>query len=63
MGTTWAVKGTALKAKSAIYVPPYKLIEVPDERTEDIDEEFDLLMAEAVRDHYGFRLFNASLGS
>jgi CMP-N-acetylneuraminic acid synthetase len=60
-GTTWAVRRTALKAENSIYVPPYKLIKVPQERAVDIDEEFDLIMAEAVRDHYGFRLFNAPL--
>lgn len=47
-GAAYAVRAEALRAQKRIYATPYAIQPMPRERSIDIDEEADLILAEAV---------------
>lgn len=53
-GSVWAIRAQALRARRAVYAPPLRMVEVPQECAVDLDEEFDFLVAETAAAHFGF---------
>lgn len=55
-GSVWAIRADALRGRQAVYAPPLRMVEVPQECAVDLDEEFDFLVAEATAKQFGFTL-------
>jgi CMP-N,N'-diacetyllegionaminic acid synthase len=55
-GGAWAVHAEALRQGAHIYTPPFRIVSVPAERSVDIDEEIDLMIAEAVGLKHSFSI-------
>lgn len=62
-GSVWAVRTQALRDRKAVYAPPLRMVEVPQECAVDLDEEFDFLVAEATAERFGFTLMSAPYGT
>jgi CMP-N-acetylneuraminic acid synthetase len=50
------MRAEALRAQQRVYCEPLYCVEMPAERSIDIDEELDLKAAEAIGRHFGFSL-------
>lgn len=59
-GAAYAMRADALRKQRRIYCEPLYCVEMPAERSFDIDEELDLKIAEAVGRHFGFSLTTLS---
>lgn len=53
-GAAYAVRTSALRNQKRFFCPPAKLIEMDAARSVDIDEELDLVVAEAVAQYFDF---------
>ena len=60
-GAAFAVSTPALREQRRIYATPLRMVEMEGERSVDIDEPFDLVLAEALGRHFGFTLTEASV--
>lgn len=58
-GAAFAVRVAALREQRRIYATPLRMAEMEAERSIDIDEPLDLVIAEAIGRHYGFHLVEA----
>lgn len=57
-GGAFAILTDAFRKHKAVYVDPLRMVEMSWERSVDIDEDLDLLFAEAVCKKYDFRLIS-----
>jgi CMP-N,N'-diacetyllegionaminic acid synthase len=55
-GAVWALDCKAFRAQHRIYCEPLRMLMMDYERSIDIDDEGDLVIAEAVGRHHGFAL-------
>ena len=55
-GAAYAMRAEALREQKRVYCEPLSCVEMAAARSVDIDEELDLVVAEAVGRHFGFAL-------
>jgi CMP-N-acetylneuraminic acid synthetase len=61
-GAAFALRAAALREQRRIYAAPLRTAEMEVERSIDIDEPLDLVVAEAIGRHFGFGLVEARRG-
>ncbi len=54
-GAAWAIRLAEMREQGTIYCGPHGIVEMPWERSIDIDTEFDWLQAETIAAKYGFQ--------
>jgi len=54
-GAAWAIRIEAMKSQGTIYCGPHGIVEMPWERSVDIDTELDWTRAETLAAEYGFQ--------
>ncbi len=54
-GAAWAIRASAFREQNGVYCEPLRIVLMDDERSIDIDDTYDWVVAEALVRHYGFK--------
>jgi CMP-N,N'-diacetyllegionaminic acid synthase len=56
-GAAYAVRTEALRRTRTLFVDPLRIVEMDSRRALDVDEEIDLILADAIAKRWGFTVF------